>query len=104
MLHSDMWIFRSPGGTPLRQRPRQTEGSDPASLIAAALKRKFAHRYKESPDKENTRSDSPFSPQLNSKSPASPVKPPFGRHLLKPMNRGEMGETVTRQSPLKPVN
>ena len=41
--HND-FKYRSPGGTPLRKAPAPTEGTDPASIIAQALKKKFAHR------------------------------------------------------------
>lgn len=61
---------RSPGGTPVRLR-RRTLGkalpSDPASIIAEALKKKFACRQLEdSFDKENCSSElSPFgSPEV----------------------------------------
>ncbi|XP_051518219.1 mitochondrial fission regulator 2-like [Myxocyprinus asiaticus] len=56
---------RSPGGTPVRRR--RSKGiacsSDPAALIAEALKRKFAHRQREdSFGKENCSAEpSPFS-------------------------------------------
>uniref|UniRef100_A0A3B5ARX7 Mitochondrial fission regulator n=1 Tax=Stegastes partitus TaxID=144197 RepID=A0A3B5ARX7_9TELE len=69
-----MWVFedegesfartRSPGGTPVRRR--RSKGapallSDPAALIADALKRKFAqHRLNSSSDKENSVELSPF--------------------------------------------
>ncbi|XP_065843118.1 mitochondrial fission regulator 2-like [Oscarella lobularis] len=95
-------VARSPGGTPLRQKPRESEALDPASLIAAALKKKFAHRFKHqdssSPDKENSLT-SPF---------ASPTIPPFGPHLLKPAaQRKSFGDNVSSSSPsnvLKTVN
>ena len=60
-------VLRSPGGTPIREKPRPASAQDPAALIAQALKKKFAHRVYESPDqdKENAR----FSP--------SPTKSPF---------------------------
>ncbi|KAG9347670.1 hypothetical protein JZ751_005243 [Albula glossodonta] len=61
-------VERSPGGTPVRKRSKKAVASgDPAALIAEALKRKFAHRYKEdSFDKENRSSEiSPFgSPEI----------------------------------------
>ncbi|KAK1888854.1 Mitochondrial fission regulator 2 [Dissostichus eleginoides] len=62
-------VNRSPGGTPGRRR-RSKGGpallSDPASLIAEALKRKFAqHRHNDSSDKENSLELSPFgSPEI----------------------------------------
>ena len=35
-------VERSPGGTPIRRAPRKTKRTDPASIIADALKSKFA--------------------------------------------------------------
>jgi hypothetical protein len=35
-------LLRSPGGTPIRRPPRKTKATDPASIIADALKSKFA--------------------------------------------------------------
>ncbi|KAL0967119.1 hypothetical protein UPYG_G00248020 [Umbra pygmaea] len=58
-------VERSPGGTPVRRR-RSKKGvaglSDPAAMIAEALKRKFAHhRLNDSYDKENLSAElSPF--------------------------------------------
>lgn len=78
-------VERSPGGTPLRKTPLPADGNDPASIIAQALKKKFAHRRRHevnSPDanKENNSSMSPFGTP-----PSSPTKQiPFGPHLLKP--------------------
>ncbi|KAK3090751.1 hypothetical protein FSP39_014328 [Pinctada imbricata] len=49
-------IQRSPGGTPVRKPPvAPSNTTDPASLIAVALKKKFAHKKFDSPemDKEN---------------------------------------------------
>uniref|UniRef100_W5NH76 Mitochondrial fission regulator n=1 Tax=Lepisosteus oculatus TaxID=7918 RepID=W5NH76_LEPOC len=61
-------VERSPGGTPVMKKDKKIISSaDPAALIAAALKRKFAHRYKEdSFDKENRPFEtSPFgSPEI----------------------------------------
>lgn len=59
------FVERSPGGTPVRRR--RSKGlacsSDPAALIAEALKRKFAHRRRDdSFGKENCSAEpSPFS-------------------------------------------
>lgn len=59
-----MFLCRSPGGTPVRRR--RSKGvpaslSDPAALIAEALKRKFANnRHNVSSDKENSLELSPF--------------------------------------------
>uniref|UniRef100_A0A8B9KVS2 Mitochondrial fission regulator n=1 Tax=Astyanax mexicanus TaxID=7994 RepID=A0A8B9KVS2_ASTMX len=62
----DINKVKSPGGTPVRKR-RSKGGpaslSDPAALIAEALKRKFAHKLRENSfDKENHSAElSPFS-------------------------------------------
>uniref|UniRef100_A0A671SAP2 Mitochondrial fission regulator n=1 Tax=Sinocyclocheilus anshuiensis TaxID=1608454 RepID=A0A671SAP2_9TELE len=57
--------FRSPGGTPVRRRRSKglAFSSDPAALIAEALKRKFAHKQRDdSFGKENCSAEpSPFS-------------------------------------------
>ncbi|KAJ7326526.1 mitochondrial fission [Desmophyllum pertusum] len=97
-------VERSPGGTPLRKPPISTDGSDPASIIAQALKKKFAHRRRQeanSPDanKENS-PGSPFGTP-----PSSPIKPvPFGPHLLKATNKKRRSSTglqrTTKPSPL----
>lgn len=62
-------FYRSPGGTPMKEKPKPSENSDAASLIALALKRKFANRVLHSPlspqnasDKENDY-ESPDSPR-----------------------------------------
>lgn len=58
-------VFRSPGGTPVRKRRSKGTvcASDPAALIAEALKRKFAQRQRDNSfDKENCSAESsPFS-------------------------------------------
>ncbi|XP_067301938.1 mitochondrial fission regulator 2 [Pseudorasbora parva] len=58
-------VERSPGGTPVRRRKSKgvTCSSDPAALIAEALKKKFAHRQRDdSFGKENHSAEpSPFS-------------------------------------------
>lgn len=46
------FIGRSPGGTPIRERPRSPPPTDTASLIAAALKKRFAHINGFSPEKD----------------------------------------------------
>ncbi|XP_033861286.3 mitochondrial fission regulator 2-like [Acipenser ruthenus] len=62
-------VERSPGGTPVMKKDKKRVSiSDPAALIADALKRKFAHRHKEdSFDKENQSFEtSPFgSPEIH---------------------------------------
>ncbi|XP_033504240.2 mitochondrial fission regulator 2 [Epinephelus lanceolatus] len=75
-------VERSPGGTPVRKR-RSKGGtallSDPAALIAEALKRKFAqHRHNNSSDKENSLELSPF---------GSPETPKVPLHMRRSQGR-----------------
>ncbi|XP_077593399.1 mitochondrial fission regulator 2 [Stigmatopora nigra] len=74
-------VERSPGGTPVRRRRSGVgEADDPVSLIAQALKRKFArHAHDSSSDKENSVDSSPFGspdtpkmPQRSRRSQGSP--------------------------------
>lgn len=48
IIHLNLFTLycRSPGGTPLRTKPLETEGTDASSIIAKALKKKFAQRRK----------------------------------------------------------
>uniref|UniRef100_A0A8C6U4L6 Mitochondrial fission regulator n=1 Tax=Neogobius melanostomus TaxID=47308 RepID=A0A8C6U4L6_9GOBI len=78
-----LWVFedvgdgstktRSPGGSPVRRRRSKGASSlhsDPAALIAEALKKKFAqHYHNNSSDKENSRELSPFSSPETPKAP-----------------------------------
>ncbi|XP_041358804.1 mitochondrial fission regulator 2-like [Gigantopelta aegis] len=73
-------VKRSPGGTPFRQKPA-IENNDPASIIAQALKKKFAHRHLFSPDRNKENHDSSFSSPEH-----SPVRP-FGQHILRKTNK-----------------
>ncbi|XP_078069789.1 mitochondrial fission regulator 2 [Mustelus asterias] len=70
-------VARSPGGTPMGKKPAiKAPVSDPAALIADALKRKFSHRYlNDSSDNENELFE--FSPL------SSPETSRFGQHHLK---------------------
>ncbi|KAI0231789.1 Mitochondrial fission regulator 2 [Lamellibrachia satsuma] len=73
-------IARSPGGTPIREKPRS---DDPASLIAQALKKKFAlSRMDCSPDHGKENAGSGFSPSPRQNKFSSRCTPP-GPHLLK---------------------
>lgn len=65
-------IIRSPGGTPVRSRPKSPLPGDPASIIAAALKKRFANMNytpeKDNHDESNEFSSSPENtPQINRK-------------------------------------
>ncbi|XP_067887004.1 mitochondrial fission regulator 1 isoform X2 [Heterodontus francisci] len=62
----------------LKPKPDQCT-ADPTALIAAALKRKFAHRYKNDSCSENQSSNSDF--QTNTEPPK------FGQHMLKPTGK-----------------
>ncbi|XP_068610099.1 mitochondrial fission regulator 2 [Brachionichthys hirsutus] len=70
-------VERSPGGTPISRRRSKgavSNLSDPAALLAEALKRKFSqHRHNISSDKENSPDQSPFS------SPETPKLPLHAR-------------------------
>ncbi|XP_067874903.1 mitochondrial fission regulator 2 [Heterodontus francisci] len=70
-------VERSPGGTPMGKKPAiKASVSDPAALIADALKRKFSYRYmNDSSDNENQPFE--FTPL------SSPETSRFGQHLLK---------------------
>lgn len=61
-------IQRSPGGTPLKPKPRKRDStSDPASVIAEALKKKFANQFAHSPDVDKENDSQCFSsPDTNS--------------------------------------
>ena len=45
---STSYVFRSPGGTPLHKRKPRADPRDPASIIAEALKKKFAKQMETS--------------------------------------------------------
>jgi hypothetical protein len=59
---------RSPGGTPIKPKSRKRESvSDPASVIAQALKKKFANQIIHSPDIDKENDSHGFSsPETNS--------------------------------------
>uniref|UniRef100_A0A3Q1F312 Mitochondrial fission regulator n=1 Tax=Acanthochromis polyacanthus TaxID=80966 RepID=A0A3Q1F312_9TELE len=81
-VHLLWFCFRSPGGTPVRRRGSKGGPvllSDPAALIAEALKRKFAqNRLNNSSDKENSVELSPF---------GSPETPKVSVHLRRSRGR-----------------
>ncbi|KAG1688936.1 Mitochondrial fission regulator 2 [Nymphon striatum] len=83
-------VDRSPGGTPVRKNPLSVDRDDPASLIAAALKKRFS-KIQMSPDKENYHKWSPDS---------SPSTHKFGQKFLKP----SVIVRNSRLSPLKELN
>ncbi|XP_078072388.1 mitochondrial fission regulator 1 isoform X2 [Mustelus asterias] len=61
-------------------KPKQEQSvTDPTALIAAALKRKFAHRYRNDSCSENQSSNADFQ--------ASTEPPKFGQHMLKPTGK-----------------
>ncbi|XP_028407367.1 mitochondrial fission regulator 2-like [Dendronephthya gigantea] len=72
-------VERSPGGTPIRRPPRKTKAADPASIIADALKSKFAKSRlaAASPGKENFQSNSPGNSFSNTPSPQHYLRKPL---------------------------
>ncbi|CAH1233907.1 MTFR2 [Branchiostoma lanceolatum] len=82
-------VERSPGGTPVRQKPKEADTQDPAALIAQALRRKFAHRKPlGSPDLQDKENDWP--------SPDAGCSPKFGRAHLKPVHRRRSSNSISR--------
>ncbi|XP_062928315.1 mitochondrial fission regulator 2 [Mobula hypostoma] len=77
-------VERSPGGTPIgKKSARKPPISDPAALIAEALKQKFAHRYlNDSSDKENESFE--FSPL------SSPETSRFGQYTQRRDNQNSV--------------
>ena len=55
------YIYRSPGGTPVRSRARSPTPGDTAAIIAAALKKRFAKIHVDSPEKEVREDNNEFS-------------------------------------------
>jgi len=81
-------IERSPGGTVLRAKNSGAEPAgmptDPAAMIAMALKRKFAHRRKATEEDEEESWEEKENRFLRTKKNLSPKgKPDFGPHMLK---------------------
>nr|XP_002126739.1 mitochondrial fission regulator 2-like [Ciona intestinalis] len=81
-------VTRSPGGTPTNKKPlTEPNAADPAAFIAAALRKKFAHRKRcDSP------SDSP-EPRRSKDKEWEDSPPKFGQHLLK--KRGQVNDVVS---------
>ncbi|XP_067135195.1 mitochondrial fission regulator 1-like [Centruroides vittatus] len=80
-------VERSPGGTPIRKPPLPSDPSDPATLLAVALKRRFSriHPHESSPEKENQE----LSEGLAESSPITNTNKPFGPFMLKPVKKRE---------------
>ncbi|PIK55980.1 putative mitochondrial fission regulator 2-like [Apostichopus japonicus] len=93
-------IARSPGGTPVRQTPKITEHTDPAAIIARALKQKFAKVKCSSPDKENLFRMTPSPKRGRSPLKESPLS--FGPHLLKPTKKKRL--STPKKTPLAVIN
>ncbi|KAK7495852.1 hypothetical protein BaRGS_00012842 [Batillaria attramentaria] len=97
-------VERSPGGTPMQMKPKVC-GTDPASIIAEALRKKFRNRVQHSPetDKENDH------PDFDSGDDSPKFK--FGQHLLKRTQRRlslvqekTKSPTSAKSSPLRDCN
>jgi len=105
-------VDRSPGGTVLKKKGKPIpamEPEDPAALIAAALRKKFAFRNKsDSPDVKR-RSRSPH--RDDNEWAASESPPKFGQHMLRkrgqkvkapvPLPKSATQPTITVSSPSK---
>ncbi|XP_064625244.1 mitochondrial fission regulator 2-like [Lineus longissimus] len=91
-------VERSPGGTPIRRQPKESDPSDAASLIAHALKKKFARtRQFYSPSKENISNRSYESSPDNSPVVCAPT-------LLKPSQlRRKSGLLQSKQLVASPL-
>nr|XP_032825578.1 mitochondrial fission regulator 1-like isoform X1 [Petromyzon marinus] len=85
-------VDRSPGGTPAKGKQGEVDEDDPVAMIAAALKRKFAHRYNRdaSPEKERTGRGRPL-PHTG------PEQPKFGQHMLRATGKRKSVENGARQ-------
>lgn len=75
---------RSPGGTPIRDRAKSPVGGDPAAIIAAALKKRFAKMHVDSPEKEaDERNDFDSSPESTPKTSRRIILPKQNSNLAK---------------------
>ncbi|PVD23188.1 hypothetical protein C0Q70_16451 [Pomacea canaliculata] len=73
-------VERSPGGTPVNKNPKPS-ATDPASIIAEALKRKFRNHVQHSPDVDKENENHDFDSSDNS------PKFKFGQHVLRKTQR-----------------
>ncbi|XP_061415692.1 mitochondrial fission regulator 1-like isoform X1 [Lethenteron reissneri] len=86
-------VDRSPGGTPAKGKQGEVDEDDPVAMIAAALKRKFAHRYNRdaSPEKERAAGRSRPLPHTGAE------QPKFGQHMLRATGQRKSVENGARQ-------
>lgn len=94
-------VERSPGGTPMCRRKLERTPTDPASIIALALKKKFASHRGFSPESDQENDMSSF---LSDQSQS-----PFGQPMLKKAQRrlslfNESEDWTPVSSPLKTLN
>lgn len=66
-------------------KTKASEPADAATLIAEALKRKFAHRYRHSSEQEDKEDFKLFSEENS-----QPAAPLFGQHMLKPTGKRKL--------------
>nr|XP_054771849.1 mitochondrial fission regulator 1-like [Lytechinus pictus] len=96
-------VARSPGGTPIRKAPKPSDANDPASIIARALKKKFAQaRLSCSPIAANKENINTSGSPLAKCSPVRHASPKFGQHLLKSTNRTQ--PNIRQSRPLSDIN
>ncbi|KAK7879047.1 hypothetical protein WMY93_030800 [Mugilogobius chulae] len=66
-------------------KTKLSEPADAAALIAEALKRKFAHRYRHNSEQEEKEDFKHFSEEK-----FKPAAPLFGQHMLKPTGKRKL--------------
>ncbi|RUS83195.1 hypothetical protein EGW08_009052 [Elysia chlorotica] len=93
-------VERSPGGTPMCRRKLDHTPTDPASIIARALKRKFASHRGLSPESDQENDMSSFLSDSSS---------PFGQRMLKKTQRrlslfNDSDDWTPVPSPMKTIN
>ncbi|XP_066939077.1 mitochondrial fission regulator 2-like [Macrobrachium rosenbergii] len=100
-------VARSPGGTPIRERAHSPVNGDPASIIAAALKKRFAKINVESPEVEvddsNDFSSSPESTPQNKRKSGNDLTPKRKSGLANPPRRKLDSEEPPVVLDLKPL-
>ncbi|XP_068217154.1 mitochondrial fission regulator 2-like isoform X2 [Palaemon carinicauda] len=100
-------VARSPGGTPIRERAQSPVSGDPASIIAAALKKRFAKINVESPeidlDESNDFNSSPESTPQNKRKSGIDLTPKRKSGLSTPPRRKLDSEDSPVVLDLKPL-
>jgi len=95
-------VARSPGGTLIRHEASGEDAEmsgpqDPAAMIAAALKRKFANR-KPTADSPSAWEDKENEIAARRAKAAEKNVPAFGAHMLRKAKRAPMGDRQTAKA------